>query len=282
VQFGAPDPKHALFFLNACSVNGVLCLTLCYDTPAVSDHVASDLADAILSELQAASAPARPSAGPAVPTEEEDASISWEMLDDMLPADVGRGMRCISSSRVASVAAARRLAESHKDCVGFAYSKDLEDFQFKQKHTGFSTLALARPCEGWEWHYIVERASPVDLPDGAGRAAASAVAETGEAVWPSGTGRGAISFKYRHVGQEFSAVGWFEKDGDSLIWTSRTGSPEDPSTWRPRNTWSGLRLVGTSLQNGEYSCDLECNDAGVVTLVTWGGGYQWRLFDVAG
>lgn len=42
------------FTLNACTVGGALCLTLCYVSPACSDRTARAAADAILSELRGA------------------------------------------------------------------------------------------------------------------------------------------------------------------------------------------------------------------------------------
>lgn len=159
-QLGAPDPRHALFFVNACTVGGAMCLTLCFDTPACSAEKASRVADGIVGELEAALHAAPPPRGllPAEEGEEGGGEATWRVERGKLPVKEGRGMQPVPNF-VPNVAAARRLAERSPHCVGFAFLERLNAFYFKQRDSGFdiSTPYTDRPA--FQWHYILERSA---------------------------------------------------------------------------------------------------------------------------
>lgn len=164
VQMGAPDPRHALFFLNACTVGGSLCLSLCYDSPAVSARRASDLAAAMLGELQAAIGAESPCRSLPEATTPTSSRVTWRLVDDKLPRDEGRGMRCVPQM-LPSLAVARQLARDNEHCVGFAMMKRTLAFYFKQKHTGYDTNTPLVHRPGFQWHCILERAVPPQLEE---------------------------------------------------------------------------------------------------------------------
>eukprot|EP00928_Gymnodinium_smaydae_P047431 TRINITY_DN31657_c0_g1_i1.p1 TRINITY_DN31657_c0_g1~~TRINITY_DN31657_c0_g1_i1.p1 ORF type:complete len:459 (-),score=36.34 TRINITY_DN31657_c0_g1_i1:70-1386(-) len=90
---------------------------------------------------------------------------------------------------------------------------------------------------------------------------------------------------YRYVGKREgtmvdAAVGWFENIASDMTWKSFAGQTEDPTSWKPMNTWSNISLKDNSIlfQDGSLGAAVEVDSSGNFSAVTW-GVQRWEPFE---